>query len=432
MSYGKGLRGVSIIGVGATPIGDIRQTPEIKDFTERELFAMASMNAMEDAGVTAKDLDAFFLGISGANYDAKIKSAAPQFGGWIGMRGKPSVFHDEGCASACFGLEMAVNAVASGRYDCVLSAAVNINTCVPKGNHLPFLRGEMSNDDLWNTVYSAADPAYEKAGYGGAGPLDAITINYCLKHGVSLEQMDDAFVTYILGKRAEALNNPLAAMATMSYEEEMEYMGYDDVRAYLKSEDFNPLVGTVIRSRYLGQTNVDASAAVIVCASDLVEKYTKNVPIEVAAITTSTTLGNPIPDLPISLNKEMYQRVYEQAGITDPGKEIDMMSIHDCPIATIVPCAEDAGYLPEGEGWKYMSDGELNHDGKKPINTSGGRTQTGHPRSPAFNIEVMECVLQMRGDAGERQIAGDPKTALLWSGGAAWNLGACILRKKEA
>ena len=151
MSYGKGLRGVSIIGVGATPIGDIRQTPEIKDFTERELFAMASMNAMEDAGVTAKDLDAFFLGISGANYDAKIKSAAPQFGGWIGMRGKPSVFHDEGCASACFGLEMAVNAVASGRYDCVLSAAVNINTCVPKGNHLPFLRGEMSNDDLCNT-----------------------------------------------------------------------------------------------------------------------------------------------------------------------------------------------------------------------------------------------------------------------------------------
>lgn len=421
----SGKRSVSIIGAGTTPIGDVRSTPGMEGCTEKELFAMASINAMEDAGVTPADLDAFYVGISGPNYDAKIKSAPSQFGNWIGMQDKPSFFHDEGCATGCYGLEAAVDAVASGRYDCVISTCVNINTCTPKACYPPFIRSQMDNETLWNTVYSATDPAFEKPGYGGAGPLDALPVLYCRKYGVSLEELDDAYVTYLLGKRREAMMNPIAVQCTMSYEDEARFMGFDDVREYLKSDTYNPLVGTVIRARYLGQTNVDASAAVIVCATELADRY-KGEPVEVAGISTAVCMGGSV--LTLGPTEQMIREVYNQAGITDPYNEIQLLSVHDCPISTVVPVGEAAGYFKKGEGWKAMRDGELNFDGSKPANTCGSRTQTGHPRSPAFNIELRECRMQMLGKAGDRQMLHKPKASLLWAGGAAWNLGAVVLK----
>ncbi len=426
---GKAARSVSIIGVGCTVIGDVRKSKEIKDYTERELFAEACMNAMEDAGISPKEIDAFYVGISGPNYDAKIKSASPQFGQWIGMKGKPSLFHDEGCGTACFGLEAAVNAIASGRYDCIISGSVNVNTCVPvKGCYPPFVRGPQSNDALWDSVWSAADPAYDKPGYGGGGALDADVVDYCVKNHVTLQQMDDAYVNFLLGKRKEAVMNPIAVTCNISFEEEAKMMGFSDPHDYLKSETFNPRMGTTLRARYIGQTNVDAGAAVIVCATELAGKYRKE-PIEVAGITTSTCLATGLAESPVPYNVQMFQECYRQAGITDPYHEIQLMSIHDCPINVIVPVAEAAGYLKTGEGWKDMLNGELNYNGSRPINTSGSRTQTGHPRSAAFNIELRECVQQMRGESGDRQVREIPKAAALWAGGAAYNLGACVLKK---
>ncbi|MDY6852924.1 MAG: thiolase family protein, partial [Thermodesulfobacteriota bacterium] len=54
-------RDVSIIGVGCTPFGNVLETPEIKDLTERELFAWAALEAMEDAGLEAREVVAFYI-----------------------------------------------------------------------------------------------------------------------------------------------------------------------------------------------------------------------------------------------------------------------------------------------------------------------------------------------------------------------------------
>ncbi len=63
-NIGELKRSVSIIGVGCTPFGNVLQTPQIKDLTERELFAWASLEAMEDAGLEAKDIDTFYIRLS--------------------------------------------------------------------------------------------------------------------------------------------------------------------------------------------------------------------------------------------------------------------------------------------------------------------------------------------------------------------------------
>lgn len=420
-------RGVAIIGVGYTPIGDVRKAKEILNFTERELFAMASIEAMQDCGIKAKDIDAFYVGMSGANYDAKMKSAAAQFGEWIGMRHKPSAFHDEGCSTMAFGLEMAVNAVASGKFDTVLTGAVNVNTCTPNPCRVPFVREPMSGETLWNNVYTAMDAAYEKPAFGGSGPVEAIGVRYAIENGLSFEQMDEAFVNYIISKRHEAMLNPKALMATRSYEDEAKMFKFDSAEAYLTSEKFNPHVGSIIRARFLGQTNVDGASAIIVTTIENARKYLKQ-PIEVAGIATGTCMSNHFTTIPNEADRRVFKTIYEMAGITDPYHQVEYFSVHDCPCDMILAVTEEAGYFRKGEAYQFMRDKRLTFDQDKPVATSGGRTQSGHPRSPAFGIEVAEAVSQMRGENGARQMAKAPKVSVLWGGGTGWNVGACVLR----
>lgn len=422
----KMSRGVSIAGAGYTPMGFVTSSPEMLNFSERELAAWACMEAMEDAGITAKDIDAYYLSISGPNYDAKMKSGAPFFADWMGLRGKSAVFHDEGCGGQAFGLQMAVDAVASGQYDCVITVGVNINTTVPRPCYPPYIRQKQDNDVFWEAMYTGVDAAYEKPAYGGAGPMEAILVRYAIDHKLTRDDINETFVNYLIGKRKEALLNPKALRATMTYEEEAKQFGFDNVHDYLFSNKYNPPMGTLLRAQFMGQ-GVDAASAIIVMSTEKAMKLAKR-PIEVAATATSTSQGSAWCQIPLPPNVKMFSEAYDMAGITDPYHEVEYMGIHDCPATSVIACAEDAGYFRRGEAWRFMRDGRVNFDGDKPLTTTGGRTQSGHPRSPAFGIEVAEAISQMRGENGARQIAKPPKISVIWGGGSGYSTGICVLR----
>ena len=90
--------------------------------------------------------------------------------------------------------------------------------------------------------------------------------------------------------------------------------------------------------------------------------------------------------------------------------------------------AEEIGYLPKGEGWKYALEGRLAYDGDKPVNTNGGRTTYGHAFGASGMADIFEAVTQMRGEAGERQVQKKVKHAFLRGFGGAQNVRAIILR----
>lgn len=425
---GKLARSVSILGTGYTPLGDVRSTPEILNFTERELFAMATMEAMEDGNIKAQDIDAYYVAISGPNY-SHMKSAAPFFGDWVGLPDKPCLFHDEGCGSMAFGLEQAVLAVASGAYDCVLTGAVNINSCVPEPGKPPHVRKEFDNDALWSSMASAVDSAYMAPTYGSVGQVEAILVRYMMDNNLTREQIDDMFINYLLCKRREAMMNPKATKAKISFEQEAKMMGFDNPKDYLLSKKFNPPMGTLIRARFLGSV-VDGASAIIVCATDKAYQYVDQ-PIEVAGVSTIGYRDNELCEIPDVVDEKLFSSAYEMAGITDPANQVDYLGVHDCPASMVLPLSEAAGYIPKGEAWKYMMNGEMAFDGEKPINTTGGRTQSGHPRSPAFAIEVDEAVKQMRGVNGPRQMKKRPKVSVVWGGGSGFNSGICVLKSLE-
>jgi acetyl-CoA C-acetyltransferase len=159
----------------------------------------------------------------------------------------------------------------------------------------------------------------------------------------------------------------------------------------------------------------------------MAKKYSKK-PIEVAGISTVTVKDSTFCELPMIADKRMFEEAYAMAGITNPFRELEYMGIHDCPASMVIPVSEAAGYIKPGEAWKIMRDGRMNFDQDRPISTSGGRTQSGHPRAPAFLVEIAEAVSQMRGENGARQMAKPPKCSAVWGGGAGYSLGACVLR----
>ena len=132
------------------------------------------------------------------------------------------------------------------------------------------------------------------------------------------------------------------------------------------------------------------------------------------------------PHFEIRATEEACRQVYEVTGVKP--EELALFYANDFIITSHLIAAEIAGYLPKGEGWKYICEGRTAYDGDKPINTNGGRTSFGHAHAASGMADVYECCMQLRGECGERQVKGDPKTAMLRGYGGAQNVAAVLLR----
>ena len=421
----KYMRSVSIIGVGCTPFMYTVDKEETNGLTEGELFGYAALKAMEDAGVNPQDVDFYFHGeaspLNGSNY----LTPNIQIANWFGMKGKASIHHSEACCTGYYAIEQAVNAVASGKYNCVLTGCVEFGdgVCVP--DH-PSKREKMTMDRFLKTTAWLYDRNYTRSMMAGQELIyDDAAEWYKRTRGITDEDMDDTLNWMAINNRRNASVNPLALERT-TYEEIAKEKGFDNVMDYMRSP-FNPKMGDFLRAADI-ELKCDGAAAVIVCATDMVDKYMGNKshkPIEVLGIGCAA-LEASNPHFEVRATEEAVRQVYEVTGVKP--EEIDLFYANDFIITSHLISAEIAGYLPYGEGWKYVCEGRTAYDGDKPINTNGGRTSFGHAHAASGLADLYEAVKQMRGEAGEGQVKFDAKTAMLRGYGGAQNICTYIIR----
>jgi acetyl-CoA C-acetyltransferase len=101
---------------------------------------------------------------------------------------------------------------------------------------------------------------------------------------------------------------------------------------------------------------------------------------------------------------------YQMAGIQNPIKEIHVAELYDAFTYQELMWTEGLGFCNKGDGGKLLEKGETEMDGNIPVNPSGG-CLSAHAVITAGLIRIAEATLQVRGDAGKRQIPG-VKTAL--------------------
>jgi acetyl-CoA C-acetyltransferase len=85
--------------------------------------------------------------------------------------------------------------------------------------------------------------------------------------------------------------------------------------------------------------------------------------------------------------------------------DIEFAEIHDCFTIAEIIATEDLGFVKKGEGGPFAFEGNTARDGKIPVNTSGGLKSKGHPVGATGVAQICDLVLQMRCEAGERQVA---------------------------
>jgi acetyl-CoA C-acetyltransferase len=92
--------------------------------------------------------------------------------------------------------------------------------------------------------------------------------------------------------------------------------------------------------------------------------------------------------------------------------DIKLAEVHDCFTIAEVIATEDLGFFDIGKGGKAAEEGQTARTGLKPINTSGGLKSKGHPVGASGAGQIVEVWKQLRGEAGDRQLAGNPDLGL--------------------
>ena len=423
------MRSVSIIGVGCTPFGNTSTTPAIRDLTEQELFSWAAINAMEDAGVEGKDLELLLQGQVGNIAYSNAMTPAVTYQDWVGMHGACAIHHEEACGTGYVGFNLGVMAVASGACDFVLTGGVELmstKSFIKKPNHIrevPSLPFKV--DSIPNIL---ADPCFSRFPSNIAhNALFAYPpADYIKKYGLTGEELDDVCNALALHGRRGAARNPLAAQQT-EFAQLTREAGLEDVMDYLRDDRFNPMGSMHPYRKLHGITPADGAAVLILCPTEMAHRFRQQ-PIEVLGI-SGASMDTRHPRNEAKITEMVCRQVYRDTGVKP--EEVDLFQSQDLQIFDQIESAEIAGYLPHGEGWRAAMEGRTAFDGDRPINTNGGRASFGHAFAAAGLADVGEVVLQMRGQAGTRQVGKLPETAMVRGIGGGQNATAAILRTAQ-
>lgn len=149
----------------------------------------------------------------------------------------------------------------------------------------------------------------------------------------------------------------------------------------------------------------DGAAAAIVCSERALKSLPKTVQERAILIRGQGLSGGKYRTLEEDgLSRFAAQRAYKMAGITP--QQVDVAEVHDATSFCEIYQVEMMGFCEKGKGGEFVESGAATLGGKLPVNTSGGLVSKGHPVGATGLSMTNELVLQLRGEAGERQVEG--------------------------
>lgn len=110
-----------------------------------------------------------------------------------------------------------------------------------------------------------------------------------------------------------------------------------------------------------------------------------------------------MPDLTISAAAESGPRSFAMAKLAP--KDVDVVQLYDAFTINVLLSLEDLGFCKKGESGDFVATGGIAPGGRLPVNTNGGGLSYCHPGMYGIFL-LTEATRQLRGEAGERQVAG--------------------------
>jgi acetyl-CoA C-acetyltransferase len=372
------MRPVAVVGIGKTAFG------AFADRDLRSLAVEAGEKCLKNGHADPCQIDAFFLGnFAGPSFVGQ-NHLGPYVSTALGIQGVPSTRVEAACASSGSAFFHAFTGVASGVYDLVLVAGVEKMT-------------SQTTPKVTEILASAGDCSGEiKAGSTFASLFAMIARRHMHDFGTRREHLAAVAVK----NHANGALNPDAHMRKVITMEQ----------AMAGKPIADPL------NLYDCSLISDGAAAVLLASADRARDFTDK-PVQVLGIAQASDFValDQKPDITtFPAVRRASQKAYQMAGVGPA--DIQLAELHDCFSIAEIIAMEDLGFVPRGEGGPYTLDGHTARTGEKPINTSGGLKSKGHPVGATGVAQICDLVLQMRCEAGERQV---PRHSL----GLAQNLG---------
>jgi acetyl-CoA C-acetyltransferase len=372
-----------IVGWGHTPFG--KHDAE----TVESLITRVAREALEHAGVTAREIDQIYLGHFNAGFSPQDFTAALVLQADENFRFKPATRVENACATGSAAVHQALNAIEAKAARLVLVVGVEQMTRTP-----PAQIGE-------NLLRASYLPEDGQTPAGFAGVFGKIAGGYFQRHG----DQSDALALIAAKNHKNGVHNPFAQMR--------KDLGYEFCRT---ESEKNPFVAGPLKRTDCSLVS-DGAAALVIADVETALSMRRAVAFRARAHAQDFLPMSKRDILKFEGCATAWRRALGEGKLTLD--DLSFVETHDCfTIAELIEY-EAMGLAPEGQGARAIKEGWTQKDGKLPVNVSGGLKAKGHPVGATGVSMHAITAMQLTGEAGAMQVKDAKLGGIFNMGGAA-------------
>lgn len=398
-------RAAYIIGVGMTPSGKFIER------SVKQLTADAVNAALADAGVQRQDIAAAYF----SNATQGALEGQTMVRGQIALRAMgfesiPVFNIENACASGSSAFNLAVQYIRCGEGEMALAVGAEKMFCTDKARMFGVF------DGAWD-VSTVADNQRNllQLGHGIEPPPGTAS-----KSPYSLFMDVYAAFGRFHMREFGSTQRQFAAVSAKNHQHSVHNPLAQYRNAYTIDEVLAAPPITYPLTLPMCAPISDGGAAAIVCSeAALARLANRGRAIRVLASVVATGSTRQPEDVGQHLTAKASRLAYERAGVGP--QDISLAEVHDATAVGEVVQSENLGFCEFGAGGYLAESGATTIGGRIPINTSGGLESKGHPIGATGLGQLHELVLQLRGEAGARQVQG-ARLAMAENGGGIYGL----------
>lgn len=362
--------------------------------TTLDMVADVTIEAARDAGIGREDIDGLIVGPHVGETPQHVPATVAEY---LGLQPRFADVVDLGGASGAGMIWRAAAAIASGMADTVL--------CVLGNSRDP---DAISRSPNRNPIREFEVP------YGASGANQAyamIARRHMSEFGTTAEQLAEVPVR----QRQNAQLNPDAVFHGSA-------ITIEDVLNSPMVMDPLHLLEVVMPC--------GGGAAVIVTSPDRA-RDSRHTPVTLLGAGEHVTHRalSQAPSLTTSPLSTAIASAYSMADVSLG--DIGLLSLYDCYSIVVAITVEDGGFCPKGESGPWLAQHDFSHRSVLPINTHGGQLACGQSDLAGGMGHIVEAVRQLRGEAGNRQVA-DLDLALVTGNGATMSEEVALVLGRDA
>lgn len=368
------------MGVGMTRF----EKPETVDRQYWDMAGEAGTRALRDAGIAYADVRQVAAG-----YCFQPSTAGQRATYELGLTGVPVHNVNNNCATGSSALMLARQFVEGGISDCVLALGFEKMKRGALGG------GADGGDFATSPVARHYGIMAARHGFEMSPPTAQIFGCAAREHMERYGTTEAQLAAVGAKNHRHSAHNPYAQF--------QDVYGVDEVLA-------SRVVHRPLTKLQCSPTSDGAAAAVVVSERFAQERGLGERAVEIVAQAMATDTeesfasGSCIDVVGQPMSREAARQVYERAGLGIG--DVDVVELHDCFSVNELLTYEALGMCGEGESGKLVESGATTYGGRWVVNPSGGLISKGHPLGATGIAQVAELVWQVRGEAGERQVAG--------------------------